>query len=442
MAKKVFFIFLLALALGAFLVLKPFFLKKPADPTIEDRLPDEEFIGRVKLIDFARESEKITEKNQVSVKDFIAHDFLLSQSKNYGIDLRKYSYVFGNSKGEFGLITELTDSAKVMAGINRLKIIYPIKDTLIGTKKVYVLKKEKLYFYYDKTYAFLYKGNQISSKFKRIVDAKLNDQTSTWKAFLKDNTFKKDFFVISTQSKRLTEFGLNKALLSIHCDSSHFLIKTAINRKFPLNLSIKEKGFGFKPSDQTSSFLNLHLDITKFRENTDDEFLIAINKLAKRISFPTTEFLNAWEGDISFIQGGVTSISETYIETQMDEEFNPIEVRKYKAISVPKYAIMLSLNDKKESFFQLLSNKGILSQDGTKSRFLFSPPLARKEYENYTVFNSGDAFPEIQETTTNSVFHTWGGKRYQFDLLGLEEQALLGEFKVHFSDVINYLKYR
>ena len=192
MAKKVFFIFLLALALGAFLVLKPFFLKKPADPTIEDRLPDEEFIGRVKLIDFARESEKITEKNQVSVKDFIAHDFLLSQSKNYGIDLRKYSYVFGNSKGEFGLITELTDSAKVMAGINRLKIIYPIKDTLIGTKKVYVLKKEKLYFYYDKTYAFIYKGNQISSKFKRIVDAKLNDQTSTWKAFLKDNTFKKD----------------------------------------------------------------------------------------------------------------------------------------------------------------------------------------------------------------------------------------------------------
>jgi len=89
-----------------------------------------------------------------------------------------------------------------------------------------------------------------------------------------------------------------------------------------------------------------------------------------------------------------------------------------------------------------LSDKGILTQGGTKSRFLFSPPLARKEYDNYTVFNSGDVFPEIQETTSNSVFHTWSGKRYQFDLLGLEEQSLLGEFKVHFSDVINYLKYR
>ena len=135
MAKKVFFIFLLALSLGAFLVLKPLFSKKPEAPTILDRLPDEEFIGRLNLIDFARESEKITEKNQVGVKDFLAHDFLLSQSKNYGIDLRKYSYVFGNSKGEFGLIVELTDSSKIIAGINRLKIVYPIKDTLIGTKK-------------------------------------------------------------------------------------------------------------------------------------------------------------------------------------------------------------------------------------------------------------------------------------------------------------------
>ena len=442
MAKKVFFIFLLALSLGAFLVLKPLLFKKPAAPTIEDRLPDEEFIGKISLIDFARESEKITEKNQVTVKDFIAHDFLLSQSKNYGIDLRKYSYVFGNSKGEFGLIVELTDSSKIMAGINRLKIVYPIKDTLIGSKKVYVLKKEKLYFYYDKSYAFIYKGNQITTKFKRIVDAKLNDQTSTWRACVKDNTFKKDFFVISTQSKKLTDFGLEKAVLSIHCDSTHFLIKTALNRKYPLNLSLKEKGFGFKTSDESSSFLNLHVDISKFRENLDDEFLRAINKFAKRISFPTTDFLNAWEGDISFIQGGTTSISETYIETQMDDEFNPIEVRKYKAIAVPKYAIMLSMNEKKESFFQLLNAKGILTQEGTKSRFLFSPPLARKEYENYTVFNSGDVFPEIQETNTHTAFHSWNGKRYQFDLLGLKEQSLMGEFKIHFSDIVAYLKYR
>jgi hypothetical protein len=442
MAKKVFFIFLLALSLGAFLVLKPLFSKKPEAPTILDRLPDEEFIGRLNLIDFARESEKITEKNQVGVKDFLAHDFLLSQSKNYGIDLRKYSYVFGNSKGESGLIVELTDSSKIIAGINRLKIVYPIKDTLIGTKKVYVLKKENLYFFYDKSYAFVYKGNQISAKFKRIVDAKLNDQTPTWKDFLKDNTFKKDFFVVSTQSKKLTEFGLKKAVLSIHCDSTHFLIKTALNRKGLLNVSLKEKGFGFKTADESSSFLNLHVDITKFRDNPDDEFLQIINKFAKRISFPTTEFLNAWEGDISFIEGGVTAISETFIETQMDEEFNPIEVRKYKSVSVPKYAIMLSMNDKKESFFQLLNTKGILTQDGSKSRFLFSPPLARKEYQNYTVFNSGDVFPEIQETKTHSIFHTWNGKRYQFDLLGLEEESLLGEFKIHFTDLVNYLKYR
>jgi hypothetical protein len=440
MAKKVVVIILLAIALGAFLILRPLLFQTQVPPTIVDRLPDDEFIGRINVLSFARESQKITEKNKVAAKDFLSYEFLLSQSKNYGIDFQKNAYIFGNSSGEYGLLVELADSSKIISGINRLKIIYPINDSTVESHKVFVLKKEKLYFYYDKNYAFIYKGKKFNQTFERIVKAKAGSQSNKWKEFLAENLFKEDFCVVSTSSKKLNEFGLNRALLSIHSDSTHFLIKTGVTRKFPLNLSLKEKGFCFEKNQETSSFLNLHMDITQFRENPDDEFIQAFNKYAKKIAFPTKEFLDAWEGDISFIQGGLTNASETYIETQLDEEFNPIEVRKTKLITVPKYSIMLSMNDKKTSFFDLLKQKGILTLDGASYRFLTSPLLAKKEYENYTIFNSGDQHPKIVESTENTGFQFWNGKKYDFLIKSIENTFILGEFKIQYSDVENYLK--
>ena len=143
MAKKVVVIILLAIALGAFLILRPLLFQTQVPPTIVDRLPDDEFIGRINVLSFARESQKITEKNKVAAKDFLSYDFLLSQSKNYGIDFQKNAYIFGNSSGEYGLLVELADSSKIISGINRLKIIYPIKDSTVESHKVFVLKKNK-----------------------------------------------------------------------------------------------------------------------------------------------------------------------------------------------------------------------------------------------------------------------------------------------------------
>lgn len=440
MAKKLFFIFILALGFAAYLIFRPYFNEKIIPPSILDRLPDDEYIGRINLLDFARESQKITEKNEVEFKDFLSYEFLLSQSKSYGIDLQKTAYVFGNSKNEFGLIVYLSDSSKVTQGINKLKIVYPIKDSLIGNRKICVLKKEKLYFYYDKSYAFIYKGNNFKTKFSRIVDAKAGSQSAMWKNFLNESIYSKDFFVLSTTSNQIKELGFSKAIVSLHSDSSHFLVKSAIAKTSPLNIGLKEKGNSFEKSTETSSFLNLHLDISKFRENPDNEILQVINKYAKRISFPTQDFINAWEGDVSFMQGGQTSVTETYIETIMDEEFNPIEVRKTKSIPVPKYSVMLTLNDKKESFFQQLLLKGIMTRDGTNYRFLTSPPLVRQDLKNQTIFNSGQLIPKIIETSDNYGFYYANGKKYEFALKEIDENYIMGEFKILFSDFINYIK--
>ncbi|MBM3452890.1 MAG: hypothetical protein FJX84_07085 [Bacteroidetes bacterium] len=440
MAKKVVVIILLAIALAAFLILRPFLFAKQPEPSILDRLPDDEFIGRVNVLSFARESQKITEKNKVTSKDFLSYEFLLSQSKNYGIDFQKNAYIFGNTANEFGLLVELSDSSKIMTGINRLKIAYQIKDSTIESRKVFIFKNENLYFYYDKNYAFIYSGKKFTAVFNRIANAKAGSQSKKWKEFLSETLFKKEFCVLTTNTNKLNQFGLNRVLLSVHSDSTHFLIKTGVNRKYPHNLLLKEKGFCFEKNDETSSFLNLHFDISRFRENPDDEFIRALNSYAQKVAFPTKEFMDAWEGDISFIQGGLTSASETYIETELDEEFNPIEVRKVKFISVPKYSIMLSMNDKKYSFFTLLSQKGILTVDGTGYRFLTSPLLHKKEYKNYTVFNSGDQFPKIVESNENSGVQFWNGKKYEFFIKKVEDRFILGEFKIEFSDVENYLK--
>ena len=78
--------------------------------------------------------------------------------------------------------------------------------------------------------------------------------------------------------------------------------------------------------------------------------------------------------------------------------------------------------------------------DGSNYRFLTSPLLMKKEHENYMIFNSGDVHPKIIESTENTGFQFWNGKKYDFLVKSIEDTFILGEFKIQFSDVENYLK--
>ena len=52
-----------------------------------------------------------------------------------------------------------------------------------------------------------------------------------------------------------------------------------------------------------------------------------MNEYAKKIAFPLNSFIHAWEGDIAIVEGGSHLVEENYIETEMDEEFNMLEVK-------------------------------------------------------------------------------------------------------------------
>ena len=72
---------------------------------------------------------------------------------------------------------------------------------------------------------------------------------------------------------------------------------------------------------------------------------LVIEKLADltgKISFPIEEFMDVWAGDFCFEEGGYYLVSEKYIETELDENFETTQVEKIKYKNVPRYSLMFT----------------------------------------------------------------------------------------------------
>lgn len=89
----------------------------------------------------------------------------------------------------------------------------------------------------------------------------------------------------------------------------------------------------------------------------------------EKIGFPTNLFLSAWDGNLSFREGGRVSSTEKIIVTEFDENFNPTEVVRLQKIMVPGYSILLGVNPGIKQFIQALYAKGILRNEEQKLRF-------------------------------------------------------------------------
>jgi hypothetical protein len=101
MFKKITLIFLLAVGLATFLVLRPYIFVKHDFPRIEDRLPEADFLGRAYLLDVARETSGMMYYHKIPFRDLFSHEFILSQAKLFGLNLQKPLY-FLQMKREIG----------------------------------------------------------------------------------------------------------------------------------------------------------------------------------------------------------------------------------------------------------------------------------------------------------------------------------------------------
>lgn len=437
MYKKITLIVVLAFALAAFLILRPYIFRKEAPPRIEDRLPEADFIGRAYLLDVARETSAMLYYNKIPSRDFFTQEFILGQAKIYGLNLQQPVYFFANEGGDWGALIQVSDSSKIRQGIDRLKQIIDITDTTLQSGTVYRYEKEDGYLYYDKSYMLIYKGKEFKKIYQRVNFCKNGDITPVWRSFLRSKQFKDEKLVIYSNWNKLKENGIQTAIFAHDSDSISFSLKAYLKNKRPFSFSQKSAGKNLISGDYTNKMLNIHLDISQFRNQKEDPLYQLLVDMGKKISFPTTEFLNAWEGDLSFRQGGYQLIKETYIESELDEDFNVTEVRKEREVKVPGFSILFSVNAKGPAFIQRLIAKGILTSEEEKYRFLYSPPLHMKHMKDYYIFHSGEYTPRTEVHAKNEAIWTQRGTRIEFKLDSLGKQEAFGSIYIPVQRIIS-----
>lgn len=438
LARKGSFIILLISLIAGYFYFKPFFHGKKIEPSILDRLPVGDFLGQIFVLDVAREANSFLYYNKIPFRDFLTYEFILAQGKNYGLDLQKPIYFFANESGEWGSLISLNDSSKIIAGINRVKQYVDFEDTLVGGQKVTKISDEKIYMTYGKQWLFFYHGNQLPKRMYHVIYSKKNDIHPAWKKFIKQRQFADESIIIYSTWKKIQDNGIETAMFSYDCDSVQLHLKAYLKSKELLNVSIKDSGITLLPQPTMNKEINLHLNTAKLRNNPTDPSVKWLTYFSKKISFPINEFLQAWEGDLTLQEGGTQIIKESYIETEFDDDFNPIEVKKEKEVKVPRYTVLLSMNNLQKQFVSTLFSKGILRKQNNRYHFLSSPPLKISQKPNYLMVYSSQNPPKILTGKENRGYWTTKNTTYHFNIDYLNHKEAY--FFVHFPGMSLFKK--
>lgn len=430
MAKKVLTIIILAISLAGFLYLRPYLFKKEAPPRLIDRLPSSDFLGKVNVLELARETSEMMFYNKVAYRDFTSYEFILSQSKMYGIDLQKPAYLFGNEDGNWGAIFHVSDSSKTSNGIDRIKNFVSVRDTLIFDAKIWYIPKKKAYLHYGKNYLLVYLGSNFKSILNQVLNSKIYKQRKEWRKFLSLKEFQKDNLVIYSNWEKLNRFGLETALFAHDSDSLSFNLKSYLKKKTPFYIKKKTAGIAFDRISNSEKSVEFHLNIEKLKEHPEDSLYISLIQIGKKYGLPIVEFINAWNGDLCFAEGGKHKIMEKYVTTELDEEFNVTDVEKTREVEVPGYSLLISTNNKGYIFTNRLFQKGILRQDEKQFRVLFSPPLNFIQTPDFISLYSGSKPPKFTLSGKNNITWTNQQTKYSFQLDSLNSQEVFGSMQI------------
>ncbi|MNJ89083.1 hypothetical protein D3C87_66440 [compost metagenome] len=435
--NKVMLIALLCAALALFLYIRPRLFAPDPPPSLLDRLPESEIIGRYNLLDIAKETNSLMFKNKVPFREYMTYDFLLGQAKGIGIDIQSTGYFFSNGKDEWGTFVTVIDSSKIQNGLNRLEQYTKISDTVIYNRKVKKIKDLGIYIFYDKDYLLVYKGSKIKRRIGKALFARQGDIENSWEKFLKNKTFKNEDIVLYSNSPKLKKFGLDYAMFAHDSDSLNVKLKTYLHAFKELKIKEKEAGPTFERSKVSTKALEIHLDISEFKKDPNSPLYKWIIGLGKKVSFPTAAFFDAWEGDLCFQEGGIQLIDEQVVEMTYDEEFNPVEVRKTNKVPVAGYSLLFSVNEKGNKLISALFTKGIITKQGKYYHFLFSPPLGLnilpKTISAYTAGKS----PKVVSGSSNNGLWNYRGTDVLFHIDSLKKKEIHGSLEF---EVASFLK--
>lgn len=438
LARKILVIVLLISLIAGYFYLRPYLSAKEEEPHITDRIPVGDFIGKIKLLDLARETNAFLYHNKLPFRDFLTVEFILSQSKNCGINVQRPIYFFSNENGEWGSLLTVNDSSKINAGFLRLKRDVTLEDTIVGGQKVIKIPKEKIYMTYGKYWLFVYHGKQLPRRMYDVIYSKKGEINPIWKKFEQNHKFDNETVVVASNWNKIQKYGIEEAIFTHDSDSTEIAIKSYFKHKDGFDFSIKKEGLGLAGNGKNDKSVNFHFDIEKIRNNPNAPLKLLLHEFAKRVSFPVEAFFKAWDGDISFNEGGMHTVKESYIETLLDEEFNTLEVKKEKDVQVPGYMVLLSMNEHQKSFVSNLFAKGIMRKDDNRFYVLTSPPLKINQNKKYLMLYSSQHAPKIVSNNRNGGTWKDSKTRYDFNLDSLNKQELFFSFR--FSGVSFFKK--
>jgi hypothetical protein len=150
-------------------------------------------------------------------------------------------------------------------------------------------------------------------------------------------------------------------------------------------------------------------------------------------------FIAAWEGDLSFSEGGSHQAKERYIISEMDEDFNVTQHERFRNILVPNYSLLFNTNEKGDYFINKLIEKGIMQQEGNQFRVLYSPLLYMVKKDNYYYLYSSTKRPKVEESIKNEAYLSLKGTNYFFKLDSINNQEMMGSVQFSASKLVQLL---
>lgn len=431
---------LLCLGLVALLILKPW-RKDDENPRFVDRLPMAEMIGRANILSLAKDFIPATYYNQIPYREFISPEFILSQGKLNGLNLQRPVYFFGDQSEtkikEWGMMVHVSDSSKLYPGIKRFEKMTKIKDSSLFDRRIFICPEYNLTVSYGRDWLLISERQSFKKHFDHVVHARVKSINPRWREFIGEKTFRNKSLRVSIVSKNLRKYGVASALLASSSDSTSFTFHTRIKNLDTIPFSLKPDGKRFERTEFTRRLINLSLNIDRLKSSKDHPLYDLLRKVSRKVSFPLDEFLNTWDGDLSFRQGGLQTIVEPYIESELDENFNVTEVVKYKTTKISGFALSLSMNENRSTFINHLYAKGILTREENKVRLLYFPPMKMLAEDESVNFYTSSFRPTTTPDSTQSVLWDYNYTPVLFTLDSIQAKTAYGKINIGLRKLVS-----
>lgn len=440
MLKKLTLIIFLAVTLAALLFYKPWISEPPIPPRVADRLPNADIIGRSSILMLSKSLSSTLYFHKIPFREFLSPEFILSQGKAYGIDTKEPIFFFINQNEwkyqDIGALVHITDSSSILDGIDKLDKILGVEVLTILKQKVYKIKDEDVYFSYGADWLLAYHGTSFNQVLQHVISARLGAVSDKWKVFLSNPEYGNLPIIAQLEFDELLENRIESGIISLSNDSSSLTLNTTITQLDTLSFSLSDSGPSYIQQGFTKKLVNLHFDIDRLRNNLDSPINNAINKIGAKIGFPTQDFFNAWTGDVAYRQGGLQTITESYIASELDDEFNVREFTKYRKVKISAFSLYLTMNENRDQFVDKLFDKGILTKEGGNYRLLYSPPLKINLQDSVLVFHTSKFNPVVYEDSLSEVMWTLDHTPYRFIIDSTSTKSIYGRVKIPLNKII------